>query len=59
MKPFEINPDARYAVLLAAPVDHETRRLLPRDRHRMSGAVLRDIVEANGWEVIANADALA
>ncbi len=56
MDPIEIIDEARYQVTLAAPVPHGDRKLLPRDRHRMAGATLRQITTEHGWEGIAHVE---
>lgn len=56
MDPIEIIDEARYQVTLAAPIPHGDRKLLPRDRHRMAGAMLRQITAEQGWEVIAHVE---
>lgn len=59
MSPITIDDGATYKVTLAKAIPRVPRKLLPRDSHRMTGAILREIVEAHGWEAIDHVSAIS
>jgi hypothetical protein len=34
-------------------------KMLPRDRHTWTGAVLREVTDEHGWEVLADVERLS
>jgi hypothetical protein len=54
MTSFEIDDTQEYEVDLARSVMRGPFKMLPRDQHKMQGLVLREIIDASGWEVIAD-----
>jgi hypothetical protein len=56
MDMFQIDHAAEYRVDLAKPIMRGPFKMLPRDKHTMTGAVLLEITSKNGWEVIADAN---
>lgn len=59
MDPIKIVDKKTYRVELAVPVKRGPMLLRPRDANTMTGAVLREIVEVDGWEAIADAHPVA
>lgn len=58
MEPIEIDEKATYRVALARPVAQGSFKMLPRDTHEWQGPFLRQVVEAEGWDAIASAEAI-
>lgn len=53
-----VEESATYTVTLKRPVFRGSRKLLPRDRHRLRGFVLQEIIDREGEDVVDHASVI-